>query len=68
MHARAKFGRRVSAFVSYLVYRMTERMIENDHITSALLREVIIIIIAIIICYRPSDRVKSDRSTIFVQI
>ena len=35
----------VSAFVSYPVYRMTERMTENDHITSALLTEVIIIII-----------------------
>ena len=31
-------------------------MTENDHITSALLAEVIIIII--IICYRPSDRVR----------
>ena len=38
-------------------------MIENDHITSALLTEVIIIII--IICYRPSDRVKIDRQGIF---
>ena len=49
----------VSAFVSYPVYRMTERkkiMTENDHITSALLREVIIIILLIIIWYRPSNR------------
>jgi len=35
-------------------------MSENDHITSALLMEVIIII-----CYRPSDRVKIDRQYIF---
>ena len=54
----------VSAFVSYSVYRMTERMTVNDHITSALLTEVIIII-AIIICYRPSDRVKIDKQDIF---
>ena len=40
-------------------------MTENDHITSALLTEVIIIIIAIIICYRPSDRVEIDRQDIF---
>ena len=39
-------------------------MTENDHITSDLLVEVIIIII-IIICYRPSDRVKIDRQNIF---
>jgi len=39
-------------------------MTENDHITSALLTEVIIII-AIIICYRPSDRVEIDRQDIF---
>ena len=37
-------------------------MTENDHITSALLTEVIIIIIK---CYRPSDRVKIDRQGIF---
>jgi len=37
-------------------------MTENDHITSALLTEVIIIII---IYYRPSDRVKIDRQGIF---
>jgi len=36
-------------------------MTENDHITSALLMEIIIIII----CYRPSDRVKIDRQDIF---
>ena len=47
----------VSAFDSYPVYRMTE----NDHITSALLAVVIVIII----CYRPSDRVKIDRQDIF---
>jgi len=35
-------------------------MTENDHITSALLAEVIIII-----CYRPSDRVKIDKQDIF---
>ena len=43
-------------------------MTENDHITPALLTEVIIIIIGliiIIICYRPSDRVKIDRQDIF---
>ena len=46
--------------------RTNERMTENDHITSALLTEVIIIIIiAIIICYRPSDRVEIDRQDIF---
>jgi len=39
-------------------------MAENDHITSVLLTEVIIIII-IIIRYRPSDRVKIDRQGIF---
>ena len=39
-------------------------MTENDHITSALLTEVIITII-IIICYRPSDRVNIDRQGIF---
>jgi len=38
-------------------------MTENDHITPALLTEVIIIII--IICYRPSDIVKIDRQDIF---
>jgi len=38
-------------------------MAENDHITSVLLTEVIIIII--IIRYRPSDRVKIDRQGIF---
>ena len=37
-------------------------MTENDHITSALLTDVILIIIIIIICYRPSDRVKIDRA------
>ena len=37
-----------------------ERMTEDDHITPALLTEVIIIII-IILCYRPTDRVKIDR-------
>ena len=36
-------------------------MTENDHITSALLAVVIVIII----CYRPSDRVKIDRQDIF---
>ena len=36
--------------------KTNERTTENDHITSALLTEVIIIII--IICYRPSDRVR----------
>ena len=41
--------------------RTNERMTENDHITSALLTEVIII------CYRPSDRVKIDRQDIFNQ-
>ena len=45
--------------------RTNERMTENDHITSALLTEVIIIIIAIIIWYRHSDRVKIDRQDIF---
>ena len=40
-------------------------MTENDHITSALLTEVTIIIIIIIICYRPSDRVETDRQGIF---
>jgi len=42
-------------------------MTENDHITSALLTEIIIIIIIIIIitCYRPSDRVGTDRQDIF---
>ena len=43
-------------------------MTEDDHITPALLTEVIIIIIiiiAIIICYRPTDRVKIDRQDIF---
>jgi len=40
-------------------------MIENDHITSALLTEVIIPIILIIICYRPSDREKIDRQDMF---
>ena len=41
-------------------------MTQNDHITPALLMEVIIIIIIIIIiiCYRPSDRVKIDRQDI----
>jgi len=43
--------------------RTNKRMTENDHITSALLAEVIIIII--IICYRPSDRVKIERQNIF---
>ena len=38
-------------------------MTENDHITSALTE--VIIIIAIIICYRPSDRVEIDRQDIF---
>ena len=41
--------------------RTNERMTENDHITSALLTEVIIIII----CHRPNDRVKIDRQDIF---
>ena len=37
-------------------------MTENDHITSALLAVVIVIII----CYRPTnDRVKIDRQDIF---
>ena len=40
-------------------------MTENDHITSALLTDVILIIIIIIICYRPSDTVKIDRQDIF---
>jgi len=42
-------------------------MTENDHITYALLTEVIIIImiIIIIIYYRPRDRVKIDRQHIF---
>jgi len=42
-------------------------MTENDHITSALLSEVIIliIIITIIMCYRPSDKVNIDRQDIF---
>jgi len=35
-------------------------MTENDHITFALLAVVIIIITIIIICYRPSDRVKIE--------
>ena len=43
--------------------RTNERMTENDHITSALTE--VIIIIAIIICYRPSDRVEIDRQDIF---
>ena len=56
----------VSAFVSYPVDiqndRTNERMTENDHITSAFfLTEVIIIII----CYRPSDKVKIDRQGVF---
>ena len=57
----------VSAFVSYPVYRTNERMTENDHITSALIKLLtdVIIIIIIIICYRPSDRVKIDRQDIF---
>ena len=37
--------------------RTNERMTENDHITFALLAVVIIIII---ICYRPCDRVKIE--------
>jgi len=37
-------------------------MTENDHITSALLTEVTIIII---IYYRPTDRVDTDRQGIF---
>jgi len=41
---------------------MNERMTENDHITSALLTEVTIIII---MCYRPSDRVETDKQGIF---
>jgi len=47
--------------------RTNERMTENDHITYALLTEVIIIImiIIIIIYYRPRDRVKIDRQHIF---
>ena len=35
-------------------------MTENDHIISALLAE------EIIICYRPSDRVKIDRQDIYL--
>ena len=55
----------VSALVSYPVYRMIERMTENDHITSALLAVVIVIII----CYRPSDRVKmTDRTYLISKI
>jgi len=44
-HARHVWSTSVSAFVSYLAYRMTERMTErqNDHITSALWAELIII-------------------------
>jgi len=42
---------------------MNGRMTENDHIASALLTEVTIIII--IISYRPSDRVEIDRQGIF---
>ena len=43
-------------------------MTEDDHITPALLTEVIIIII-IIICYRPSDRVKiTDRTFLISKI
>jgi len=68
LHARAKFGRRPFPRSSVILftewYRTNERMTENDHITSALLTEVIIII-AIIICYRPSDRVEIDRQDIF---
>jgi len=47
--------------------RTNDRMTENDHITSALLSEVIIliIIITIIMCYRPSDKVNIDRQDIF---
>ena len=41
-------------------------MTENDHITSALLTEVTIIII--IICYRPSDRVQTDTQGIISEI
>ena len=45
-------------------------MTEDDHITLALLTEVIIIIIIIIIlCYRPSDRVKmTDRTSLISKI
>jgi len=60
-----KFGRRPFPRSSVILFtndRTNERMTENDHITSALLAEVIIIII---ICYRPSDRVKIDRQYIF---
>ena len=40
-------------------------MTENDHITSALLAVVIVIII----CYRPSDRVKmTDRTYLISKI
>jgi len=40
-HACQVWSTSVSAFISYLVCRMTERMTErqNDHITSALLAE-----------------------------
>ena len=40
-------------------------MTEDDHITSALLTEVIIIIIIIRYTGRPSDRVKINRQDIF---
>ena len=64
----AKFGRRPFPRSSVILftewYRTSERMTEDDHITPALLTEVIIIII-IILCYRPSDRVKIDRQDIF---
>ena len=47
-------------------------MTEDDHITPALLTEVIIIIIIIIgliLCYRPSDRVKmTDRTSLISKI
>jgi len=43
-------------------------MTKDDHITSALLTEVIRVIIIIIICYRPSDRVKIDRTSLISKI
>ena len=55
--AHAKFGRRPFPRLSVILFSLqndgtNERMTENDHITSALLTEVIIIIIIITICYR----------------